>query len=69
MKKLLAVLALALVLVMSFSTTVSAAALHVDPNPMITVPYATPNVDGNIGGASEGYSAAADLSDVTCGHY
>ena len=69
MKKFLGVLAIMLVLVMSFAMTASAAALHVDPNPNTTVPFVTPTVDGNIDVAGEGYSNKVDLSDVTCGHY
>ena len=68
MKKFSLVLALVLVLAMAFSTVAFADAFNVEPNPKITVPFATPNVDGNVD-ASEGWSVAADFSNTTCGHY
>jgi len=68
MKKFAAVLAIMLVLVMTFSMTVSAGPDGIIENPEITVHYISPTVDGNID-PNEGWSVAALMNAETLGYY
>ena len=68
MKKLLSVLALMLVLAMTFSMTVSAGPDGIIENPEITVHYISPTIDGNIV-SNEGWSTAALMNANTLGYF
>ncbi|MBE6574211.1 MAG: hypothetical protein E7652_07445 [Ruminococcaceae bacterium] len=68
MKRFASVLALMLVLVMTLSVTVSAGPDGIIENPVITVPYQSPTIDGVIN-TDEGWSVAALMNAETLGYF
>lgn len=68
LRRIICVLSAVLLCMSALSLAGSASGEGVKANPPVTVPFAEPVIDGSIS-KNEGWSAAADFSDDTCGYF